>query len=412
MRRGGHGMPDMVHSALKWVRDDRLREVAKHLLLGEKHAQGLLEYFKPLDGAYFQRFAANPARELYALCVSRSYVLAQVDTRICLIGVDDDTGNLFINVVEEMPGRKVAGIPTAIRKIPLLVAEDVEVRRVLGYDSDYRDKPVDVHPGEVLRLRVQGDLVANVEGVLPGLEHFADDMVQENMEVLRDYADTLFADMVFGTLVEMGLTARFWSMHGRWRIEVEGVNHKRLKNALERRLARLFSNVVDEEPTRTSVYDQFFGHYALNYGGVAVDIEPQKRGAALSKLMFEAVKAFVEAGSKRSSASLMVGNHRVSVESCLPNSIAFNPSLQPAYLGAGRLTLSSSAIYALAGETTIKVTHPEHRSRWISFKQDAIVSFDMTAVSREFVRERNRLVLRLELEETPASDTFEEQEGE
>jgi|GEM_PF-5414859 len=380
---------------LSWMGDERLRKVAEYIILRKKPDEELLRAFKPADGLFFQHYVTYKDRRPRVIQMAPSYLLFVQGKFTNLIGIDEDTGKLFISGVDDRQERLLKSEKLTTLKMPygevrLFACEDADIREILGYDVDFRGGAVDLRGLGVdeLRLRVQGDLLLVARSVRDVAE-FAGWVIHN--EELRRYVDTLFLDRVFGTLLEKGFSVRGWG----GRIEVMGVTALRLKKFLAKWLRKYFTAVVEEDD-RIELYDQELGHGYLTFDTICINLHLTKCGPVIDRLRAEAVEAFREVGRRRADLSFTVGRHRITVKSCLPNSIAFNPSIKPTYLTGERrrLFFSFGEIYAFAGETVITITHPEHERREVTFKHDAVVGFENTWVDQAFIGMRNRLLLR------------------
>ncbi len=384
------------------LRDPRLREAAKHLFF----PGDVTEYFNEVDGHYFERYVRGMTcnKERLNICISPSYIIVFDETQHYLMGLDSDSGKVFINKIQRLPFilKRKYRIKTSSKKVNIYTTEDQWVRLALGYSQDFEGGEVSVvFPWS---FRVQGEVVIEFSPA-SGVENYVNCFIWDNRDIIKSYIKTLLLDRVFGMLLQADFSAELRENS----IVVRGSNTAAVRGAIAEQMRKYFDEVKEWEDL-IEVSDRNFGEHRLRleYEGpqtsanrreedTAVSIIPQdqmvSRGTLEDILENEVAKAVMEMKNQKEGATFTIGDHRVCVEGCLPNSISLKPSAQPFY-GEARLRLSTNTLYVFK-DARITLTHRDHPRREIVVRNDYLISFRSTLVDPFFYNERNYIVTML-----------------
>jgi hypothetical protein len=318
-----------------------------------------------------------------------------------LFGIDND--NVFVNRVEWAPHHYFNEIQVGNVKIRTI--NDNSVYDILLYSIDLgEDKEeivIDVNPTPAINIRIQGDIVLTVESYWVynnmGLEH------------IINHTHLLMLDIINRILLEYGISANV----RRNGLLIESVaprrNSKTYLAKLTKLLARELQELFNIEVKENTIYivegdykdiaiDLRLEGGGLNnpYNHIAITVryrlDREENNNLIKSLHKELLNAFEN--MDYISLDFNLGNHYIKLHNVKPLSFTFRPSIQPLTLNENIITITNPLTFYVTPKSTIELHHQEHGIKTIKFSNVYVIRLAHVNTHRNFIRERNRVILR------------------
>jgi hypothetical protein len=337
----------------------------------------------------------------------RTYIYTYV------FGIDNE--KIFVNRLHGIPD--IDSIITVLvgGNIELRLTDDKDIHKVMGYDIDLADMEEttigDIPPNQAKSIRVQGDIVIQ----LGQLNDFRLSLFIGHREIL-DHITTLVVDLINRILLNYGLSSRITgnvihlpSVAPRnndleYLSKVVKLLHKELTEILGEQEIELradehytFYEIIIKSIYNCTVWtDIQRGGYGNPYNHIRIIVNCDPSLYEPSKLAREILNEIIEAikSTPPSSFEFNIGNHYVRLTNAKSLSFSYRPNKQPITINEHIINVRNPLSFIVTPNSTLELQHQEHGIKTIMFKDNYIIIFRHVNVHNNFIRERNRVILK------------------
>jgi hypothetical protein len=319
-----------------------------------------------------------------------------------LFGID---GRIFINRVNWAPYPYSDEIE--INNVKIRTIDNNGVYDVLNYTIDKGDKEeiiIDVNPTPAVNIRVQGDIVLTVESSYRVYNLMG-------LEPIINHTHLLMLDLINRILLEYGISANVQLQRNMLLIEsiAPRRNDETYLDKLTKLLAKGLQELFSIEVKENTIYivDGDYRDIAIDlrlqgggldnpYNHIAIIVrtrfDRQENNNLTKSLHKELLNAFENMGYH--DVEFNLGNHYIKLHNVKPLSFTFRPSIQPLTLSENIITITNPLMFYVTPNSIIELHHPEHGIKTIKFKDVYVIRFGNVNTHRDYIRERNRVILR------------------
>jgi hypothetical protein len=441
------------------VTPDEIIEVCEQSLgtaLHQKFKEIILAYTKSggglrwdvgwADDLITKHYVRENILDVKYLIVAENYLGFRSRDSIYVFGITED-GRLFVNKINmdlridddnTVDGELVDNI---ICKLPdgtgIYLADDEYFRTLFGFSTFTHGSTIHVGREPLSGLRLQGEIVADVAplGVV-GWEGFKELTMKRFERSLQRYVAYLVLDMVYGILLDCGITAQT-DPFGNDILIVNGITVSdiiRRREAVLKMFERYFQVIEAwdndaNDPKLANFYikaaSDALGEFIIGFESNPIHQWRLFRivvwswclnGSQLAaKLTEEFRRRFEESWNPKTRISFWIGNHRITLSNFITRSIAFTPDHEPIFFEKRpiRVTVNPTWVECEANEyeesrgyrfislegATIRLEHKEHGVREIGVEPYCILRLRTTWSSHDFIERRNIAALEALYEE-------------
>jgi len=403
-------------------------KVFKDILLG--FDGGFQWDFSVIDDPIIRRHVEYYASvfPIKEIIVSESYLLIRRQG-IHAFGITED-GKLFFN---ELPAPDNTFFKIPVYNLPseiqMSVSKDCFVRELFGFNEFAPDGAILSMEGgrERFGVRLQGEVVADLYGVGSEGVSFNAYILKCVKRGLKNYLTTLVTDMLWGSLLEQGLSPTIgndaeipsYLQHKGFRllpIILEGVRPSVKKDVI-RSIIGKYLEVGDmpsmEDDNRMVISSDVFGEFDLlmsksRDGHLKLLVVPRSvdKAPIMSEIENEVADAFEKALHTNPEVSLWIGNHKLILKNLATRTVRLPPPrrYRPIFLWAETLNIDLAGnedrvpqefnLISLPN-AEIRLEHREHGVKTVYVEPQTLIRLRTTNVSAEFNRNRNKAVMSL-----------------
>jgi hypothetical protein len=398
------------------------------------------------DDLITKHYVRENISDVKYLIVAENYLGFRSRDSIYVFGITED-GRLFINKINmdlridddnTVDGELVDNI---ICKLPdgtgIYLADDEYFRTLFGFSTFTHGSTIHVGRETLSGLRLQGEIVADVAplGVI-GWEGFKELTMKRFERSLQRYVAYLVLDMVYGILLDCGITAQT-DPFGNDILIVNGITVSdiiRRREAVLKMFERYFQVIEAwdndaDDPKLANFYikaaSDALGEFIIGFESNPIHQWRHFRmvvwswclnGSQLAaKLTEEFRRRFEESWNPQTRISFWIGNHRITLSNFITRSIAFTPDHEPIFFEKRpiKVTVNPTWVECEANEyeesrgyrfislegATIRLEHKEHGVREIGVEPYCILRLRTTWSSHDFIERRNIAALEALYEE-------------
>jgi hypothetical protein len=318
-----------------------------------------------------------------------------------LFGIDND--NIFVNRVNWAP--HIYFNEFEINNVKIRTIDNNSVYDILLYSIDMGDKEeivIDVNPTPAINVRVQGDIVLTIEST-----YWVYNIM--GLEPIINHTHLLLLDIINRILLEYGISANV----RRNSLLIESVaprkNDKTYLDKLTKLLAKELLEFFNIDVKENTIYivDGDYKDLAIDlrleggglnnpYNHIAIIVrhrlDREENNNLTKSLHKELLNAFDNLTPINTDFNL--GNHYIKLHNVKPLSFTFRPSIQPLTLNENIITITNPLMFYVTPNSIIELYHPEHGLKVIKFKNVYVIRFRNVNTHRDYVNQRNRVILR------------------
>jgi hypothetical protein len=327
-----------------------------------------------------------------------------------IFGVDND--RVFVNRVNGAPDSYIDFIK--VDNIEFRLIDNNAVYGIMGYRIDLGDKEdivIDITPNPITNIRVQGDLVLQLTRLN---ENNLREVIGPN-RILRQL-DILMVDLINRILIDYGFTTDITLnniiLHSIAPRNNDLVYLRRLSTLLYKELKELFGDKevelqVDQHYTLYEIRVKggfncrlfcalVRGGFGNKYNHIRVNVDCNLWWLGPSELYNELFKEVINSLNSLppSTYEFNIGNHYVKINNAKSLSFSYRPSKQPITLDENTINVINPLTFIVTPSSTIELIHREHGLKTIRFNNSYIVRFTHVETHNDYLRERNRVILR------------------
>lgn len=423
------------------VTPDETIEVCKQSLgtaLHQKFKEIILAYTKSggglrwdigwADDLITKHYVRENISDVKSIIIAENYLVFKSNDGIHVFGITED-GKLFVNKINDggLEGGLICKLPDGTE---IYRANDKYFRALFGFSGFLHGSTLSVGQRPLSGLRLQGEVVADVAplGVV-GWEGFKELTMKRFERSLQRYVAYLVLDMVYGILLDYGITAQT-DPFGNDILMVNGITVSdiiRRREAVLKMFGRYFQVIEawdnDADDPKLA---KFYIKAASDLGEFIIGFEPDLilrhrhfrilvwseslDGSQLAaKLTEEFRRRFEESCNQKTRISFWIGNHRITLSNFITRSITFTPDHEPIFFEKRpiRVTINPTWVECEANEyeesrgyrfislekATIRLEHKEHGVREIRVEPYCVLRLRTTFVSGDFIERRNAAAL-------------------
>jgi len=406
--------------------DDKkmVERLAKEHFVDEIHATYFMEYVYRFRKAISRLIFAPHYVGIILHATRENRWGREVDRirRYYVIGINDNTGGLFINEVATLP--PISFDVVTYNGITISTSTDADFRKYLGYDEDVlqQDAVLGVPASYAnTRYRVSGEIVFwlwNID------DSYIASLFKEQVE---RYIVYLIADKLARVLIDHGfnigsvrfegnevvinipgvLTGKLATWRGRASDEAKNVCE-----ALAKMIGKYFTIEAKTEDSRgitisddTATVDVEFVFNTRRWGERRADlelwitlskiIETSATERTYNEMMSDIINSIRDMlNNSERVDEVMVGNHYIRIERGLPVNFAYEPRMKPKMFDAMLITVYRPRTFLVTPRTKVTIEHAQHGTKHISFDSTYALEITTTNISDEHLEKVNVLALR------------------
>ena len=354
--------------------------------------------------------------------VTPSYLVLNCSDYLLVFGITED-GRLFLNELDtQMPVFKDSIICDLPGMIKVYGSVDFFIKNLFNFESLVPDGATLSAERLRLGLRLQGEVIADICKLdIPPNTDFKTFILKKLEKELETYLAYCIADVLWGAFIEHGLSPSVsWRRPGPSMV-LEGISTasheakwiflKILSKYL--RVENVFTNgtmVVD-------VSSETFGKFTLEFHNepeenLRIVIRPSKvvDSPMMRKFLEDAERMIT---NTKLETHLWIGEHRITLKNFFTMDFHFTPDYSPIFLWKERVRVIPFAppsilynffqpnnSFVALPNAELRIEHREHGVKTFKVEPYTLIRFGTTRVSRNFLRYRNKAVLKVLIEQS------------
>jgi hypothetical protein len=354
--------------------------------------------------------------------VTPSYLVLNCSDYLLVFGITED-GRLFLNELDtQMPVFKDSIICDLPGMIKVFGSVDFFIKNLFNFESLVPDGAALSAERLRLGLRLQGEVIADICKLdIPPNTDFKTFILKKLEKELETYLAYCIADIMWGAFIEHGLSpsvswTRPWPSMVLEGIstashEAKGVFLKILSKYL--RVENVFTNgtmVVD-------VSSETFGKFTLEFHNepeenLRIVTRPSKvvDSPMMRKFLEDAERMIT---NTKLETRLWIGGHRLNLKNFSAMDFHFTPDYNPIFLWKEQIRMIPFAppqilnnffqlnnSFVALPNAELRIEHREHGIKTFKVDPYTLIRFRTTRVSRNFLRYRNKAVLKVLIEQS------------
>jgi hypothetical protein len=394
------------------------------------------------DDLITKHYVRENISDVKAIIIAENYLGFRSSDGIHVFGISED-GKLFVNKINnaELEGGLICKLPDGTE---IYRANDKYFRALFGFSGFLHGSTMSVGRKPLSGLRLQGEIVADVAplGVM-GWDGFKELVMKRFERSLKRYVAYLALDMIYGILLDCGITAQTDPFENDILI-VNGITVSdimRRREAVLKMFERYFQVIEawDDDASDHKLANFYIKAASDAFGEFTIGLESNPihqwrnfrivvwseslNGSQLAaKLTEEFRRQFEESWNPQTRISFWIGNHRVTLTNFITRSIVFTPNHEPIFFEKRpiRVTVNPTWVDCEANEyeesrgyrfislekATIRLEHKEHGVREIGVEPYCILRLRTTFVSGDFIERRNAAALEALYEDMKAANSY------
>jgi hypothetical protein len=322
-----------------------------------------------------------------------------------IIGIDSDTGGLFINHVFM---RNICNYEDAYEnsdvkrcgKLRVVVVSDDDFRAAFGYTDELVNNMV----SRAGVYRVQGEVVL-----------FADYVrrLNENrvlIEEAESYLEYVTLDRIAALLLDYGFVPEVIQFRGTRYVRVLGIEREYDVHKVFALMKKYFvihecdnydaSNLVSCDAEHDTVYGKVkvvlnarvMKPWGLRFYGTYLNVNVLASSPAVDAIINEIIESLKKA--ERVSVSTRIGRHVIELRRTVPLTFSYMPHEMLYALDPVAISVSLPRHYVVFPETEVFIRHPEHGEKIVRFDSTYLLRIGTTEVTDLYISRLNRIAVR------------------
>jgi hypothetical protein len=366
--------------------------------------------------------------------VAPSYLVLDCSDYRLVFGITED-GRLFLNELgaqtTAIKGSLICDLPGVQR---VYSSTDYLIKNLFNFVSLVPDgATLSAGRGLRLGLKLQGEVVADIckLDILPDTD-FKTFVLKKLEEELEDYLVHCIADLLWGAFIEHGFSPSLTWRGPTPSIVLEGVivdPHTEAKGVFLKILSKYLrvENVFTNGMMVVDASSETFGKFTLEFHNereenLRIAVRPYKviDSPMMRKFLGDAERLL---DNTKLETHLWIGGHRIALKNFFTIDFHFTPDYSPIFLWKEQVRVTPFApspilqnffqpdnTFVALPNAELRIEHREHGVKTFKVEPYTLIRFRTTRVSRNFLRYRNKAVLKVLMEQDvkgcPEPDTI------
>jgi len=418
--------------------EEALANVEKHLSIPDQLKMALRAClsggFDSIPDPFIRNYLKIRFKTPEEVVVAPSYLVLDCSDYLLVFGITED-GRLFLNELDAqtttIKDSLICDLPGVAR---VYRSTDYLIKNLFNFNSLVPDGAT-LSAGRGLRLgsRLQGEVMADIYKLdIPPDMHYKTFILKKLEEGLEDYLVHCIADLLWGAFIEHGFSPSL-----AWRgptpsIVLEGIivdPHTEAKGVFLKILSKYLrvENVFTNGMMVVDVSSETFGKYTLEFHNeveenLRIAIRPYKvMDSPIMRKFLEDAERII--ANTKLETHLWIGGHRITLKNFSTIDFHFTPDYSPIFLWKEQVRVTPFApppilqnffqpdnSFVALPNAELRIEHREHGVKTFKVDPYTLIRFRTTHVSRNFLRYRNKAVLKVLIEQAskgcPEPDTI------
>jgi len=407
--------------------EEALTNIEKHLSIPDQLKTALRAClsggFDNIPDPFIRNYLKIRFKTPEEVVVTPSYLVLDCSDYLLVFGITEN-GRLFLNELDAhttaIKGPLICDLPGVAR---VYRSADHWIKNLFNFESLMPDgATLSADRGLRLGLRLQGEVIADIckLDISPDTD-FKTFILKKLEEELEDYLVHCIADLLWGAFIEHG-----FSLSLAWRgptpsIMLEGIivdPHTEAKGVFLKILSKYLrvENVFTNGMMVVDASSETFGKFTLEFHNereenLRIAIRPYKviDSPMMRKFLGDAERLL---DNTKLETHLWIGGHRITLKNFFTMGFHFTPDYTPIFLWKGQVRVTPFApspilqnffqpdnSFVALPNAELHIEHREHGVKTFKVKPYTLIRFRTTQVSRNFLRYRNKAVLKVLIEQ-------------